>query len=177
MNFRIKIVAILFVFAVALSSLGPLAKRANAYHGSGTGRATIYKVNGTLYYNLKPQLYDAGTVVYRMAGSTGAQTVRNYYEIWRFNGTKWVKFYTTPAKSKIIAAGANSVRMPQLNILPSQYANYYYVVQKIEWMSPIGGLMGHYTAYMDQAGDYKCANVLPHKCSVGNGYIYLEPGP
>jgi hypothetical protein len=177
MNVRMKIAALIVFTFVALSSLGPLAERVNAFQGSGTGRATIYQINGTLYNTLKPQLYDGGTVVYRMAGSTGAQTVRNYYEIWRYNGVKWVKFYTTPAKSKTIPAGANSVRMPQLNVLPSQYANYYYVVQKIEWISPIGGLAGHYTAYMNQVGDYKCANVPPHKCSVGNGYIYLEPGP
>ncbi len=177
MNTRMKVVAIFFILAIVLSSLGPLAKRADAYHGSGTGKATIYKVNGTLYNNLKPQLYDAGTVVYRMAGYSGSQTVRNYYEIWRYNGTKWVKFYTTPVKSKTIAAGSSSVRMPKLNVLPSQYANYYYIVQKIEWRSPLGAIIGHYTAKMDQAVDYKCTNVPPHKCSVGNGYIYLVPGP
>ena len=180
MNIRIKIAAILLLFAVALSSIGPLVRSANAYNGSGSGRpgkVTIYRVNGTLYNNISPQLYDGGTIVYRSPASTGSQILLNYYEIWRWNGSAWVKFYTTPATRKTIVVGVNSARSPALNVLPSRNANYYYVIQKIQWSSSSGISLGQYTVNMNQSGDYYCASVIPTKCSVGAGYIHLIPGP
>lgn len=179
MNSRIRIAAVLFFLAMVLGALGPLARRAHAYQYTSSGRpgqVTIYKVNGTLSNN-RPQLYDVGTRVYRSPASTGSQTVLNYYQIYRWNGSSWAYFYSTPAKSRTIPAGTSWVTMPQLNILPSQYANYYYIVQRIQWSGANGVVVGSLAATMNQSGDYQCVNVLPSKCSVGNGYIYLAPGP
>lgn len=180
MNSRIKMVVVLFMLALTLSVFGPAVRQANAYTPWSDGKpgpVTIYKVNGTLMNNLRPQLYDGGTRVSRSPASNGPQIVVNYYDIYRWNGSQWAHFYSTPAKRNTISANVNTVTMPQLNILPSQQANYYTIVQRIQWSGTNGVYLGRLSVNMNQYGDYQCVNVIPSKCGVGNGYIYLAPGP
>ena len=104
--------------------------------------------------------------VYSMWGMTGIpQTAVADMQVWRSNGTSWVKFGPIKRVQSAIPTNAYGVLLPVANVnLP--YGGRYTVTVQILWWS-YGGWKGYRTYSFNSASDY-----LPF----GAPAPYLVPG-
>ena len=142
---------------------------------SSTQRPTIYKATGTHINIGTPhsaqwvrRVNQPGPVVRHTTG--GDQVVKVTYRVYKSTGGSW-SLEQTYAASRTLGAGYSSLQMPPLRH-DSYSRGYFYVQVQLQWTSPVGGLQSHFTATMNQAGDYACNS--QHQCTVGNGYVYLS---